>query len=252
LARDGVPPQAADAIMSRIVQRFEDCKRELAGAYRSAPALQALHRARDFAALSPQLRAGARRDLAGFVKTFPGASSFWWMSYRLAEGDADKSAAWDALARARRLDPDNPRFEAMAVLVATWALPPAEAKRHVGAVAASVRDAAPEVCLMYALAEVSLARKASRAERTTRWSKARDAACLGIATATSAGLHSNLRAVQLLLDELLAGRAPTTDILFRAGFAEQDAMVDPNMDVIDFMTSRLRRTDPALEQDRAG
>lgn len=52
--------------------------------------------------------------------------------------------------------------------------------------------------------------------------------------------------MQLLLDELVAGREPTMEILYRAGLGEATAMEKPDANVVDFLTVRSRRLSPKL------
>lgn len=100
---------------------------------------------------------------------------------------------------------------------------------------------------MYAHAELTLARKVAAKERKSRWTRARDAADAGIAQATSEGLRMNLKATQLLLQELLADRVPTPEVLYLAGLSELAATAMPKVDVLDLLTTvRLRRTGATL------
>lgn len=99
---------------------------------------------------------------------------------------------------------------------------------------------------MYAHAELTLARKVAAKERKSRWTRARDAADAGIAQATSEGLRMNLKATQLLLQELLADRVPTPEVLYLAGLSELAATAMPKVDVLDLLTVRLRRTGATL------
>jgi len=109
------------------------------------------------------------------------------MEYRLAETVGDRSGAWGALSRARRLTPENPRFWAMSLLVAAWALPQAAADQQLASARASLDRAPADVCLMYALAELTLARRGTAAEKKVRRLRARDAADAGIALAETPG-----------------------------------------------------------------
>jgi hypothetical protein len=207
--------------------------------------LRALGEARTLDSLTASERARARREVLGVLARFPGVPSFWWMSYRLAEAAGDKAGAWEALLHARDLTPENPRFKGMSLLVAVWALPRARAEQHLAGVRGALEHEAAEVCLMYAVAEINLARKASPAEQKARWSRARRAADSGIARAPSEGLHKSLRATQLVLDALVSGREPTIEVLYMAGLSELASSVRPSANVVDLLTARLRQQVPA-------
>lgn len=251
-ARESVDQPTAEAMLSKVQPLYEASRRDFAKAVNSSPAALALSNAGRLDGLGPADLARARKELAGLLSDFPGASSFWWMAYRLAESASDRSRAWDALTRARRLMPTNPRFLAMSLLVAAWALPSSEAEEHLASVRPTIADrAAAEVCLMYALAEITLTRKAPAAERKTRWTRARDAADAGSARAETEGLRRNLTATQLLVRELLAGREPTMEIMYVAGLGESAATAKANTSVIDFLTERVRRMPPEPEHRAA-
>ncbi|MBI3206692.1 MAG: hypothetical protein HYZ29_34470 [Myxococcales bacterium] len=250
-AREGVEDRTSEAILSRLAPRFAASRHEFGRAVSASPMLLAIRDAGHIASLMPAERSKARGELAQVLAKFPGTTSFWWMQYRLAEADGNKKEAWEALTRARLLVPTNPRFLAMSLLVAAWALPPSAAEQHIAGVRGSIDRAGAEVCLMYALAEVALARKASPDERRRRWRRAREASDSGIARANTEGLRRNLRAAQLLANELLAGRQPTMEILYLAGLGEVAAMASPNANVADFLTARLRRAGPDREREAA-
>lgn len=251
-ARETVDPATVEAMLSKVQPLYETSRREFANAVNASPAVLAIWNAGRLDGLASGELTRARKELTRLLSLFPGASSFWWMAYRLAESARDRSRAWDALTRARRLMPTNPRFLAMSLLVAAWALPSSGAEEHLASIRPTIADRAPaEVCLMYALAEITLARKASAAERKARWTRARDAADAGSARAEAEGLRRNLKATQLLLRELLAGREPTMEILYLAGLGEIAAAAKSNANVIDFLTERVRRTPPESEHRAA-
>jgi tetratricopeptide (TPR) repeat protein len=240
-ARQDVEATAAEAILSRLGPRYDAQHRAFVSTVRGSPALLAVREARMLVGLDARERAKARKETASVLGAFPGATTLWWMSFRLAEADGDKPSAWKALGRARELDPENPRFLAMSLLVAAWARPPAIAETYLASFRGSLERAPAEVCLMYALAEITLARKTTNIEeRRARWMRARRAADAGIARATTEGLHRNLLASQLLLDALLTDRQPTMEILYLAGLTELAAVTNPKADVVDLFTARLR------------
>jgi len=247
-SKDGLDAKAVRAVVSRLGPKYESLHGAFARAVAASPALLAMRNARTIDGLTAAERSTARKELAVVLATFPGVTSFWWLGYRLAEAEDDKSAAWDALRRARELEPNNPRFRAMSLLVAAWALPLAAAERHLESARGSLERSEAELCLMYAVAQISLARKASEADRKRRWRHARDAADIGVARATTGGLRKDLRAVQLVLRELLAGRKPTIDVLYLAGLGELASIAKTNENIVDLLTTRFRRES---ERERA-
>lgn len=116
----------------------------------------------------PEMVAEARTELAKVLEEFPGTTSFWWMHYRLAELADDRKEAWYGLARAMRLAPENTRYRAMSFLIAAWALPAAAAEQHIATIRSTLDRSSSEECLMYAHAELTLARKGPAAERKIR------------------------------------------------------------------------------------
>jgi len=244
-AWEGVEAATAEAILSRLAPRFRAFQQEFA--HLATPRLIALSDAGPGASLSRTEAAKARKDLDALLARFPGAVNFWAMRCHLAEREQDKSGAWDALGRARQLDPSDPTLAALSLGLVPWALPPADAEQYLAGVRGTIEGAAADICFMYALAEVVLARGARPDERALRWGRARAAAEAGRARANSPGLRRYLTAVQLLLDELFAGREPTMEILYRAGLGEAAAMEKPDTNVVDFLTARARRVGPGAE-----
>lgn len=231
--KEHVDAPTAEAMLVRLAPRFAESdhrfKKRLAG-------MTALARARGAGSLVPATAAAQsaiHREVKQVLDAFPGATSFWWASYRLLEAQNDNKGAWTALANARLLDPENRRFEAMSLLLSTRALPEKAADEYLGRVRGSFDDVGAEICLMYALAEIELA-KTSRPEE--RWTRALDAANAGLTQAPSEGLRKSLKATQLLLDALLSGQEPTLDILYLAGLGESAAVAQPRGNVRDLVT----------------
>lgn len=240
-ARQDIDSTTAEAILARITPLFESSQREFASAVKSSSVLLAARDLGSLALLSATERDRARKELALILASFPGATSLWWLQYRLAEAADRKDDAWEALSRARRLAPENPRFLAMSLLVATWALSRAEAEKHIAPVRASFDRLGAEVCLLYACSEMMLARKAPSAERRTRWQRGLDAAQAGLAQVEAEGLRKNLRAAQMLLQALLAGRKPTMDILYLAGLSDLALASQRSADVAEVLTASVRQ-----------
>lgn len=245
-AREGVEAATPEAILARLTPRFEAFQQEFLRLAGSTPTLTAMVRANPGTLPSRAERARARKDLGVMLARFPGAMNFWGLGVHLAEMDGDKPGAWDALDRTRQLDPGSERWAAVSPVLAAWALLPSEAERHLAGVRGTLGRAGAETRLMYALAEISLAQRAASDEQALRWGRAREAAEEGLARAERVDLRRNLKATQLLLHELLAGREPTMEILYRAGLGQAAAMEKPDANEVDFLTARSRHLNPEL------
>jgi hypothetical protein len=239
--RRDVDEETAKAMLVRLTPRYQRTQSDFARLVAASPSMLMLSHLRKVAALSAGERARAQKEVARILREFPGCSSFWWMNYRLAEAAGNKAKAWDSIAKARHLAPDNSHFEAMSLLVAAWALPVRDADRYLDSARPRLDRTGSTVCLMYALAELNLARKGSEELRKMRWDHAQYAANAGLAQATSEGERVNLKAVQLILQELLAGREPTLDILYLAGLGAEAAMAKPQASVVDLVIDRVRQ-----------
>lgn len=239
-ARGELDPGTANAMLARLTPKYTEQQQAFAKAITGSPTLMRLRDARSMVTTSVVERKRARKELDALLAAYPGATSFWWMAYRLAEADGDKQAAWDALSKARRLAPENSRFEAMSLLVAAWALSIPEADKHLTRVRGRFDAAGAEACLMYALAEIQLARRSKAGARSVRWERARDAAQAGRSTSRNKGLYKNLVAAELLTSALLAGATPTMDILYRAGLTQLAVTSIPEADVVELFTASVR------------
>jgi hypothetical protein len=241
--RDWVDAPQANAIVERLADTYPAVQQQFARTVGSSATLRAIREAFPFVALTAKERIRARNELAVAVRRFPGASSLHWAAFRLAEADDDKRAARDSLEKARQLEPGEPRFRGMTLLVAAWARSRPDAEKLLASVRPSLSHAGAEVCLMYAHAELTLARRATK-ERAARWARARDAADAGIHQVTTEAVRRNLRATQLLVRELMAHRIPTTEILYRAGLSELACATTPQTDIVALLNDRMRRTGP--------
>lgn len=248
-ARNGVEAATAESIVSRLAPRFEAFRQEFVRL--STPTLIALAEAGPNANPSRAEAGRARRELDAMLARFPGAVSFLVMRCRLATGAQDKVGAWDAIGRARQLEPGNQALAAISLGLAPWALVRDAAEQHLAGFRGTIERARADVCLMYALAEIMLARDPADAEQTRRWERARVAADAGRARARTPSVRRSLKAVQLMLDELFAGRVPTMDVAYRAGLGPAAAMERPDADVVDFLTAHARRVASRVEFGQA-
>lgn len=170
--------------------------------------------------LVPASDSEARKTLVeveDILKHYPGAPSLWWAKYRLLEHLHRVKEAWDALLRARQLEPQRASFLATSLLLSVRARSATEASEYVASIRSRLESAGAEVCLFYALAMIELAHKGAREERLAA---ARDAANAGLAQAGSTSMRNALLAAQLLLVALDHGEKPTLDIFYRADLGD--------------------------------
>jgi tetratricopeptide (TPR) repeat protein len=235
----------AEAMRSRLEPKYEASKRAYGLALKSSPNALRMLQTRSIVGGTTAERARLQREVDAFLRRFPGAIPWQWFAYRLAEASGDKGRAWDALTRARRLDPDNRTFKAMSLLLAARTFPPDSAEEHLAHVRSSLEREGEEVCIMYALAELALARKGPQDTRASRWRRALDAAHAGLSQVSAPHWHAHLKAIQMMAEELLSGREPTLEILYRAGLSEVAAAAKPKANVVDLLVDHVRQFEPA-------
>jgi len=243
--QDRVDPDTAGAMLSRLRPRFEESRRRFGKVLSGCPRLMRLHGGQLYVPVEPSEQRAMRAELTRVLDAFPGAVPFWWASYRLGEAMGDLAGAWTALTNARLLDPENRRFEAMSLLLSVRALPEKQADEHIGRARASLEAAGPQVCLMYALAEIEMAARAGGKKAAERWRRALHAVFSGLGQGATPDLQKNLKAIRLLLEALLAGVEPTLDILYRAGLGDRAVMAQRQSvtDLLIFLASQVAAND---------
>ncbi len=238
--KEAVAPDAASAMLERLGPAYEKSARAFKKVVAECASLRHVRGAGALVPATAREREALLGDVHRVLEVFPGSASFWWASYRLRDAGGDANAGWDALQRARRLDPENRRFEAMAIFAAARTLAPRAADDELGRVRGSLDVAGPEVCLMYALAELGLTKRSPDRGRVER---ALDAASAGLVQARTEVVRKNLKAAQLIALSLLAGREPTVDVLYVAGLGQLVTMAPPRQSPLevltDFATERL-------------
>jgi hypothetical protein len=233
------------AMLVRLRPRFEASERAFKRVLAGSKNLMALRGGGSLIPATKEGRLAIHREVQQILEAFPGAISFWWASYRLLEAMGDKKGAFASLGKARLLDPENRRFEALRLLLAAQWLPEKAADEYLDGVRSSLENAGAAVCLMYAHAEIELAKKAAAPK--VRWSRALDAANAGLTQAPAESLRKNLKATQLLLTALLAGQEPTLDILYLAGLGELAATAQSTKNVAALVTQLASRNVAANE-----
>jgi hypothetical protein len=223
VASEQVLPEVASSMRSRLDPVYLARTRAYAMAIRRCKMLTALRPTGSFVPPTKGQRARVDRELSRLLQDFPGVASFWWAKYRLAEADGDAERAWAAIRTACRLQPQNARFASISLLLAARTRPLKETDELLDA---AIDGAAPEVALLYAFAQIELARRAPQS-RGRRFEKAIRATEVGLAGGPREGLRRHLTAARLLAGEFAAGREATVDILYRAGLGDLAASTPP-------------------------
>lgn len=206
----------AEAMLSRLRPRYDRAIRAFVKLLQTCPTLGRMQAGDRFSIPSGAAeQATALRELRRVLKEFPGIAALWGLVARLEEEAGNPAEAFEALRFALALAPENPQFKALSLLSAAEALPRAKADEYLAEVRPGLERGGAEVCLMYAFAEILLARRA--ADSAVRWQRALEAVDLAFPRTRSEGLRKNLTAVRLFLDDMIAKRKPDPQILYRAG-----------------------------------
>jgi len=112
----------------------------------------------------------------------------------------------------------NPSFRALSLTSAVEHLAVAEADQHLQQTYVGLVAAEPEICLMYAFAEIKLTEQ-SPATRQDRLKRALFAVNAAFPKVRSDWMLRHLRAMQKFLEALLAKRKADPDLLYRAGLS---------------------------------
>ena len=233
------------AMLVRLRPRLDASTRAFKKVLASSKHLMALRAGASLIPATKEEQLAMHREVQQVLEAFPGAIGFWWTSYRLLEALGDRKGAFTSLGKARLLDPENRRFEALSLLLAAQWLPEKAADEFLDGVRSSLERSGAAVSLMYAHAEIELAKKS--ATPNARWARAFDAANAGLAQTTVPSLRKNLKATQLLLTALLAGQEPTLDILYLAGLGALAATAQSTRNVSDLVAQLASRNVAANE-----
>lgn len=244
IASSAVPERTAAAMRSRIDASMAEFVKRYRGVLAKTPAFKAAIEADDPWRASRSLD----RELDRFLKVFPGDARVWSIRSRQYLQAGDVTAAWEAIQRARELMPEETMFVGLELDLVPKHLPYARAEAQLDGIYAQIErgDANADVCFGFVGAATQLAPQGRHREKLLR--QALDAAMAGF---RAAGLLPNdrkiFRVLELGLRELLAGRKPTVEILYRCGLgslATTAKQVDPMAIVLSRATS-FRRLDAA-------
>jgi hypothetical protein len=168
-------------------------------------------------------RVRARRELRQLLAAFPGEVELWHLLHQ-AYLSADKAdRAWEALARARALEPENLTILGSELLLVPRVLELDAAEERLDAGWSLLRRSPAEldadVCLCFSFAALDLARRSTRP--LLHYQRTSTIVDLGLAAPIdSTHAKDRLHAVRVLLADLLVGRRPGADALYRVGLGD--------------------------------
>jgi hypothetical protein len=174
---------------------------------------------------SGSLEGASAASVRKLCKTYPGAAGFWWVAYRHAEARSKWKEAKDALERARRLSPDNVRYIALDMLLASSVLERTQALEACRKDWERFRDTSAEVNQMFALSLLRLSRNSSL--RPQILGEVHDAVQRAEKLAQGTSLAEQARLLRRYVEILQTGRMPTSDDFARFGMVPFLAATKP-------------------------
>ena len=235
-ASDRLPTEVARALRSRIDRKMSAFVSEYQRILTRTPVLKTWMEAG-----SPW--AGARsmaRELNRFLTAFPGDARAWTIKSAAHLQAGETATAWSAIRRARTLAPEDMISRHAEISLAPLVLPPGEAASMLDAVHAEILRGEASADLCFGFIGAALALSAKIGQRGALLQQALDTATQGLTLQLWPGDHKMLRAMQLMLRELIAGRKPSLDILYRCGLgtlaAARPGQTDPMALVLERVT----------------
>jgi hypothetical protein len=184
--------------------------------------------------------AALRRDTERYLAAFPGDARIWGLrsTLDLAAGAPDR--AWDAIRRALALAPDTSVYRRTELHLLPSFLPPADAAVQLDAVHAEVARGAADADLCFGFLDAALQLADRTALRERLLQQALDAATTGWALSAAVPLDRKIfHAMQFGLREILAGRRPDADVLYRAGLGAWAAASPEDADPVAIVLGRM-------------
>jgi hypothetical protein len=237
VASSAVPEKTAAAMRSRIDAKMSEFVSRYQGVLAKTPAFKAWIEANGPWRASRSLD----REIDRFLKVFPGDARVWSIRSWAYLQAGDITAAWEAVQRARELMPEETMFVAIELDLIPKHLSSARAEAQLDGIYTQIErgDADADICFGFVSAAMQLAQKGRHREKLLR--QALDAAMAGF---RAAPLQPNdrkmFRVMELSLREMLAGRQPTVEILYRCGLgslATAAKQADPMAIVLSRTTS---------------
>jgi len=228
-ASTAVAPETAASIRRRLDPKVNALIREYAEAADHAPELFRMLVEETAWSAPRAVRETARRQAEGMVRTFPGdprawrsLSFTWWLTGRPEE-------AWRTIRRAREIDPDDTVAAGAEVNLARVVLPVDEARAFITTAASAAMHGALDIHLGLPLLGALMTYAEGADDARGWWERVFDLASLCLALPA---LHDDerkrFRLAHLIARERLAGRAPTIDLLFRAGLGAVVPLIPPS------------------------
>ncbi len=248
--RDRVDRTTFERMSGRLKPAYDQLARRWASAIRGSRSLLA-HRV--LVPSDPEARDAVGAEIEGLADRFPGTAELWWGVHRHYEAIGDWKAAWEAIERARQLQPDNHRYLEFAVLLAARRRPVEEARRFLAGTFEQLDRLPSAVSLFVALGELELAGR-RRAAAHEHWRAGLKAVHAGLSKPQDqevARLHQYLEATRLLLVALLAGEKPTMDLLYQAGLGDLVIATTSRQKPQDVLRAALSTADPGQDWLRA-
>lgn len=189
------------------------------------------------------------RELDRFLSHFPGDARMWCMRSGAFMDAGAVAEAWTAIRRARSLSPEDTLIRQAELWIMPQHLPPAEVAAKLDALYAELEGGEPnaDLCFGFVSAAIQLAARTGFPRQLLQ--QALDVATAGWRVPP---LWQNdrkmFRAMQLILHELLAGRKPTIEILYRCGLGHW-AVANPGRN--DPMAILMERITPLRSRQAA-
>lgn len=244
VASSAVPEKTAAAMRARIDAKMSEFVARYQGVLAKTPTFKAWIEAHGPWRASRSFD----REIDRFLKVFPGDARVWSIRSLAYLQAGDITAAWEAVQRARELMPEETMFVAIELDLIPKHLSSARAEAQLDGIYTQIErgDADADVCFGFVSAAVQLAQKGRHREKLLR--QALDAAMAGFRTALPQPNDRKMfRVMELSLREMLAGRQPTVEILYRCGLgslATAAKQADP-MAIVLSRTTSFRRLDAA-------
>jgi hypothetical protein len=245
VASSAIPEKAAAAAMrSRIDASMSEFIHRYQGVLAKTPAFKAAIEADDLGRASRSLD----REIDRFLKVFPGDARVWSIRSTRSLQAGHVAKAWEAIQCARELMPEETTFVGIELELVPKHLPSARAEAQLDGFYTQIERGAAnaDVCFGFVGAALQLAQKGRHREKLLR--QALDAAMAGFrAPELWPNDRKNFRVMELCLREMLAGRKPTVEILYRCGLgslATAAKQADP-MAIVLSRKASFRRLDAA-------
>jgi hypothetical protein len=244
VASSAVPEKTAAAMRARIDAKMSEFVSRYQRVLAKTPAFKAWIEANGSWRPSRSLD----REIDRFLKVFPGDARVWSIRSWTHLQAGDITAAWEAVQRARELMPEETMFVVNQLDLVPKHLSADRAEAQLDGIYTQIErgDANADICFGFVGAAMQLAEKGRHRQKLLR--QALDAAIAGFRAAPKLPDDRKMfRAMELGLREMLAGRKPTIEILYRCGLgrlATAAKHADPMALVLSRMTS-FRRLDAA-------